>query len=206
MRKNMVKKTTKLPSKVVKYLEAKGIDHEILEHRTVYTAMDAAATMRRKLGEIAKSLFVKANKDYYVVVLSADRNVDFKRLGKVIGRETGQKAVTVKIPGEKIMENVLKVRAGTMSAFGGLHKLPVIADKGLARAKKAVFSAGSFNHSAEMLVRDFVALENAVLGDFGKKKNIKIPKKAMAKPKAKKKSTAAQKTAKKEVKSKRSKK
>jgi len=180
-------KRTKLPPKLVKYLEDRGVKHEILEHRTVFTAMDAAATMRKKMNEIAKALFIKANKDYYLVVLPADYNIDFKKLEKTIGKQTDQKAVTVKIPGEKIMENVLKVRAGTMSAFGGLHKLPVVMDKGLSRAKKAVFSAGSFNHSVEMLVRDFVALENAALGDFGKKKKIKTPKKTKPGTKPKKK-------------------
>jgi Ala-tRNA(Pro) deacylase len=196
----MTKPKTKLPPKLVKYLEERGVKHEILEHRTVYTALDVAATMRRKLNEIAKSLFIKANKDYYVVVLPADRNIDFNKLSKVIGKQTGQKAVTVKIPGEKIMENVLKVKAGTMSAFGGLHKLPVVMDKGLSRVKKAVFSAGSFNHSVEMLVRDFVALENAALGDFGKKKKIKPP--ARTRPGTKPKKTnrpAIKKTAKKKA-------
>ena len=43
---------TKLPAKLVKYLEKHGIKHEILEHKTVYTAFDAAATMNKKLSEI----------------------------------------------------------------------------------------------------------------------------------------------------------
>ena len=167
-------KKTKLPAKLEEYLKKAGVKHNILEHRTVYTAMDAAATMKKKMGEIAKSLLVQADKDYFLVLLPADYNLDFKKLGKCLGAQTGKKIKTVKIPGEKVMADALKIKAGTMSAFGKLYKLPVIADKALMKAKKAVFSTGSFNHSVEMAVKDFVKLENAVLGSFGIKKKIKI--------------------------------
>ena len=178
-------KKTKLSPKLVKYLEKAGVKHEILEHRTVYTAIDAAATMKKKLNEIAKSLLVKADRDFYLVVLPADYNLDFKKLGKCITTRTGRPIKTVKIPNEKIMVEKLNIKAGAMSAFGGLHKLPVVMDKGLAKAKKAVFSSGSFNHSVEMAVKDFVKLENALLGQFGIKKKVKIQ--AITKPKRTKK-------------------
>lgn len=183
MAKKKTKKTTKLPVKVVKYLEKAGVNHKVLEHKTVYTAFDAAATMQRKMGEIAKSLLVKADKDYYIVLLPADYNLDFKKLGKCIGIQTGKEVKVVKIPGEKIMEELLKIKAGAMSAFGGIHKLPVIMDKGLSKVKKAVFSSGSFNHSVEMAVKDFIKLENSILGSFGIKKKVKIVK--ASKPKKK---------------------
>lgn len=183
----------RLPPKLVKYLEEAGIKHDILEHRTVYTAIDAAATMKRKLNEVAKSLLVKADKDYYLVLLPADYNLDFKKLGKCIGIQTGQKVKVVKIPGEKVMSELLKIKAGALSAFGGLHKLPVIADKGLTKARKAIFSSGSFNHSVEMAVKDFVKLENAVLGSFGIKKKVKMQKTVKPKKIVKKKSTAKKK-------------
>ena len=49
-------KKQKMPAKMVKYLDKCGVKHEILEHRTVYTAIDAAATMKKKVNEIVKSL------------------------------------------------------------------------------------------------------------------------------------------------------
>lgn len=160
----------KFPLKLVKYLEDHGVGHKILEHKTVYTAFDTAATLKRKVGEIAKSLLVKADKDYYLALLPADQNLDFKKLGKCIGAQTKKPVKVVKIPGEKIMEELLKVKSGAMSAFGGFHKLPVYLDKGLAKAKKAVFAGGSHNHSVEMLVKDFIKIEKAALGSFGVKR------------------------------------
>lgn len=170
------KKKTKLPVKLVKYLEKAGVKHEILEHKTVYTAFDVAATMKKRLNEIAKSLLIKADKDYYLIILSADNNLNFDKLGKLIGKQTGKTIKAIKIPGEKIIEKALKVKAGALSAFGGLHKAPVIMDKGLSKVKKAIFSSGSLNHSVEMAVKDFVKMENAILGSFGIKKKVKIVK------------------------------
>jgi prolyl-tRNA editing enzyme YbaK/EbsC (Cys-tRNA(Pro) deacylase) len=183
----------KLPAKLVKYLEKAGVNHDILEHKTVYTALDAAATMKKKMGEIAKSLLVKADQDYFLVLLPADYNLDFCKLGKCLGAQTGKTIKVVKIPGEKMVEDALKIKAGALSAFGQLHKLPVFMDKGLAKAKKAIFSSGSLNHSVEMAVNDFAKLENAVLGNFGIKKKIKVQK--VVKPKNKK--VAVKKTVKK---------
>ncbi len=172
----MVKKK-KIPKKVLDHLKKSGIDHEILEHKTVYTAVDAALTMRKKLEEIAKSLLVKADKDYFLVLLPANYNLDLEKLKKVISKSHQKDIKIVKIPGEKIVENTLKVKAGTISAFGSLYKIPVIVEKKLEKLKKGIFSAGSFNHSVELIVNDFIKLEKAISGSFAKKKKMKIAKK-----------------------------
>ena len=128
------------------------------------------------MDKIAKSLVVKADKDYFLVLLPADHNLDFEKLKKVISKLKAKEVKTIKIPGEKIMEEALKVKAGTLTAFGKLHKLPVILDKKLEKAKKIVLSSGSLNHSIEMAVKDFIKMEEAVLGNLGVKKKIKKQK------------------------------
>ncbi len=170
-------KKLKFPQKLTKYLAKAKVKYNILEHKTVYTAYDTAATMGKKLNEVVKTLLVAADKDYYLVVLSADHNLDFKKLAREINKTTGKKIKIVKIPGEAVMEKLLKVKAGAMSAFGGLYKLPVVMEKNLVKVKKAVFASGSFNHSVEMAVKDFVKLENAILGSFGVKKKLVLTKK-----------------------------
>lgn len=183
-------KKTKLPPKLIKYLEAAGIKHEILEHRTVYTAIDVAATMKKKLNEIAKSLLVKADRDYYLVLLPADHNLDMEKLKKTIGKARGKEVKALKIPGEKIVESALKTKVMAITAFGKMHKIGMVMDKKLEETKKAIFSAGSSNHSIEMAVKDFIKLEAPILGSFGIKRKIKQIKnmaKKIKKPVAKKK-------------------
>lgn len=180
------RKKIKLPAKTIKYLEAAGIKHELLEHKTVYTAIDAAITMKKKLDEVVKSLLVKADKDYYLVLLPADQNLDMDKLKSALSRSQARQVKVIKIPGEKIARDVLKIKDDAMTAFGNLYKLPIIMENKLAKAKKLVFSAGSYNHSVEMATKDFIKLEKALLASFGVKKKIKIQKsrpKAKAKPK-----------------------
>jgi prolyl-tRNA editing enzyme YbaK/EbsC (Cys-tRNA(Pro) deacylase) len=211
----MVKKVEKKsPLALIKYLEDKGINPKILEHKTVYTAYDVANTLKRKLDEIVKSLLVKADNYYYVVCLPANQNLDFKKIQQAIEGAVGAKVKTIKIPSEKIMIDLLKLRNQGMSAFGGFHDLPVIAEKKLAKLKKAVFSTGSFNHSVEMGAKQFLNLENAVLASFGINKKVSLIKKrpssslkiklgankTMAKKKKAAKKTAKKKTAKKKKK------
>ncbi|MEK7203258.1 MAG: YbaK/EbsC family protein [Patescibacteria group bacterium] len=167
-------KKTKMSAKIVNYLKNVGVKHNVLEHKTVYTASDVATTMRLGLKDIAKTLLVLADKNYYIVLLSAACNLDFKKLIKVINKISDKPVKTIKIPAEKIMESLLKIKAGAMSAFGGAHKLPVIMDKKLAKLKKAIFSSGSFNHSIEMAVKDFIKIEKVILGDFSAKRIKKV--------------------------------
>ena len=187
----------KLPKKVIAYLEKSGVPHDILEHKTVYTAYDVAQTMGKKITDIAKSLLVKADKDYYVVILPADKNVDFDKLGKNIGKVRGKDVKTLKIPGEKIVQDLLKLKNETVSAFGELHKIPVVVDKSFAKLKKAIFSSGGVNHSIEMKVKDYLDLEHAELGNFGVKKSTKNKKTTTTKKKVVKKKTVKKKTTKK---------
>jgi prolyl-tRNA editing enzyme YbaK/EbsC (Cys-tRNA(Pro) deacylase) len=168
------------PQALVKYLESKKIDPKILEHKTVYTAIDAANTLKRKLDEIVKSLLVKADNNYYIVCLPANQNLDFDKIKKAIEKVAGVKIKTIRIPTEEMMKNLLKLRNEGMSAFGGFHELPVIAEKKLEKLKKAVFATGSFNHSVEMRTKDFIKLENAVLASFGINKKVKLINKRSA--------------------------
>jgi len=79
------------------YLTQAGVKHEILEHKTVYTAIDAAKTLKRKMSEVAKSLLVKADRDYYLVLLPADRNLDFEKLRKVVSKEKGKEVKVTRL-------------------------------------------------------------------------------------------------------------
>ena len=183
-------KKRKLPAKTIKYLNQAGIKHDWLEHKTIYTAIDAANTMKKKMDQIAKSLLIKADKDYYMIILPADQNLDIEKLKKVLSKSQQKEIKVVKIPGEKMAREVRKVKNDAISAFGSLYKVPVLMDKKMSKIKKAVFSSDSFNHSVEMAVKDFISLEEAVVDSFGVKKKIKPSpktKKKVAKKATKKK-------------------
>lgn len=171
-------------SKTLKsYLDKNKIDYEELAHKTVYTAYDAAQTLKKELKEIAKNLLIQADKTFVLVIIPADKKLHLEKLKKALG------AKKISIPKEQIMVKVLKIKPGALSSFGKLHKLETIVDKTMLQTKKAVLSAGSFTDSVFMKMKDFVQLEEARLADIAMGGGYKVPKpmkKAMRKVLAKK--------------------
>ncbi|OQA36742.1 MAG: Prolyl-tRNA editing protein ProX [Parcubacteria group bacterium ADurb.Bin326] len=183
-----------IPAKVKKYLDSKGVDYEELAHKTVYTAYDAAQTLKKQLKEIAKTILVEADKTHALVVLPADKKIDMEKLKKALG------AKKISIPNEKVMIKVLKIKPGTLSSFGRLHDLEVVVDKAMLGVKKAVVSTGSFTDSVFIKVKDFVQSEEARLANVAMSGGYKIPKKMKKQMKKVKSAVAKKKAAKKPTK------
>jgi len=172
-----------IPKKVTTYLEKKAVKYEPIVHKKVYTAYDAAQTLKKDLNDIAKSLVIKADKAYILVIVPASMRIDLGKLKKSIG------AKKVSIPKENVMVKVFKVKPGTVTAFGGLHKVETVVDKSFLKTKEAIFAAGSFTDSVRMKVKDFIEMEEAKLESFAKAGGYKLqakPKKVTKKKVAKK--------------------
>ena len=167
-----------IPKKILKHLDEKKIGYELIEHKKVYTAYDAAATMRIPLEKITKWLLVKVGNNYAIAIVAANQNIDLKKLAKVA------KVAKVDLPKENIMKTKFKVTPGAMSAFGSIYQIPVFLDKKIANQKDAIFSAGSFTESLNIKIKDFINAECPVIGIFGVAKKVKPPKSLLKKKKA----------------------
>jgi prolyl-tRNA editing enzyme YbaK/EbsC (Cys-tRNA(Pro) deacylase) len=185
-----------VPKKVKNYLDKQGIDYEEVVHKTVYTAYDAAQTLKKELKDIAKNLLVKADNTYALVVVPADKKLDLNKIKKALG------AKKISIPTEKVMLKVLKIKPGAISSFGKLHKLEMLVDKAMVGTKKAVFSTGSMTDSVLMKVKDYVQMEEAKMADIAMKGGYKIPKAVKKKMTAVKKKISKKKVVKKVTKKK----
>lgn len=149
-----------IPKKIMDYLKENKVDHEVVKHKTVYTAYDLAHTLAEKLNKVAKTLVVKVDKDYRLVVLPAHLKVDLDKLKKAL------KARVVELVPEKTMEKIFKVKNGLVTPFGSLHKAEVLIDKALIKSKDVVVRAGSLTEALRMKAKDLHHLEKATLGDF----------------------------------------
>ncbi len=156
-----------IPKRVTNYLEKLKIKVKPIVHKTVYTAYDAAATMKAKLNEIPKVLHVLADKKRHIIVIvPASYQVDFAKL------KTALKAKKVELASEKVMEKAFKVKAGALTAFGGLYKdAEVLVDRAFARAKRVIAGAGTYTDSLEMKTKDFMKASGGKLGVYGKKRS-----------------------------------
>ncbi|MFH0853458.1 MAG: YbaK/EbsC family protein [bacterium] len=170
-----------IPKKVQTYLNKNNYQYESVEHKTVFTAYDLAQTLNTPLETIAKTLLIKADRDYYLIVISAQSRLDLGRLKKSL------KVKKVSIAKEADMVNKLKVKAGALTAFGKMHGLPVVLDLAFTKAKKVLFGSGSFEESIKMSISTFQKIEQPIMAKIGQKANLKLQARPMKKAKPKKK-------------------
>ena len=167
-----------IPKKVTNYLDDLGAKYEVVPHKPVYTTFDLANTLKEKINKVAKTLLVKADKRYVLVVLPAHFRLDMAKLKKVL------KVKAIELAPEGAMEKVLKVKPGALTPFAGLHKVEPYLDKALLKAEKAIFGAGSFTESLRMKVKDLHKLEKMTVADISQAAKTKV-KKVLAKKKKK---------------------
>ncbi len=196
-------KSQPIPKTVIATLEKNAIPFRLLEHRTVFTAYDLAATLRRAEKQVAKALVVKAGAIVAIAVMSADRRLDTVKLGKTISKATKTAVGEAKILNEKAAMKITNLGDRPTAAFGTLYGLPVVIDELLAKQRTAIFPSGSVNASLEINLKDYMKQEDTFLGSFtvARPAPKKKAKKAVSK-KVKKSSTTSKtkKTAKKVVK------
>lgn len=149
-----------IPSKISNYLKTAKAKVDIIPHKTVYTVYDLSQTTKIKSNAIVKTLLVKADKEYKLVLLAANRRLNIPALQKLLG------AKNIRFAKEGEMAKQFKVKPGAMSAFGSVHKVGVVMDRGLTKTKDALFSAGSFTESLRMKIKDFLKLEDPVMGNI----------------------------------------
>ena len=161
---------------LLKYLDKADIKYEIVPHKKVYTAYDLAQTLGEKLDGIAKTLLVKVelpNVDkrgkHYILVIPASYRANFNKIKKQL------KAKKVEMAVEKTIKK-LKLNPGAITPFGGYHKLELLVDKALLKAKHALVSAGAHTEALRVKVKDLHEQEGATLGQFGDKAKIVLQK------------------------------
>lgn len=163
--KKIIKKEVKiLKNAVTKLLDEAKVKYNLIEHRVVYTAHDVSATTKKKLGEIAKVVLLKVDKDFVLIVLPAGKYVDFSGIKKAL------KAKKISMASEKDIIKHLKTKVGLLHPFGMEYNMKTLLDKSLTKSKKLITSAGSYTHSLEITMKDFEKLVQPLKGVFAKAK------------------------------------
>jgi len=155
-----------IPQKIIKFLEKAKVKYEPIEHRTVYTAYDKAATLRVPAKIVGKTLVIRFDRNVGLVLIPANKNLDKLKFKKIT------KAKSIDFVKEAWMKKNLKgLKVGTVPPFGNLFKLPTFADRGLMKNQKIIVSAGNYNWSIKITLANFKKLvPDLIIGNFGKTK------------------------------------
>jgi len=160
--------------KLEKFLKENKIQYQEVEHKTVYTAYDKAATLRVKEKSIGKTLVIKIDRELALVLIPGNKNFDKVKFKKVFNdwrKKTGQKPVkNVDFATETLMKNNLKgAKVGAIPPFGKMWKLPAFIDKVLGKEKEIILNSGNYNSSIRVKQKEFKKLD-FIQGNFSQAK------------------------------------
>jgi Ala-tRNA(Pro) deacylase len=138
-------------TKLRDFLEQEKVPYSVHSHPEAYTALEIAALEHVKGGMLAKVVIVTADaRELVMVVVPADRRVDFRKVAAVLGTEDLRLAQE-----SEFRDSFPACEVGSMPPFGNLFGLPVLVDELLAENDEIVFNAGTHTLTAKVRFEDF---------------------------------------------------
>jgi Ala-tRNA(Pro) deacylase len=117
---------------------------DVLEHAPVFTSEEAALVRGTSLSSGAKALVCKADDQFVMFVIPADRKLDSKLARKALGIK-GLRFATR----EEVLE-ITGLTPGSIPPFGQLFSLPTWCDAALASEPRINFNAGDHAKSVSL--------------------------------------------------------
>lgn len=133
-------------------LDKNNISYEVKEHEPVYTSEQAAKARGEDIKIGAKALVLKVDDKFVMLVLSAAKKIDNKKLKQ----ELNTKKLRFATP-EEVKEKTGCV-PGSVPPFGNLFGLEVYVDKSLLENEEIAFNAGLHEKSIKMRRQDYLGI------------------------------------------------
>jgi Ala-tRNA(Pro) deacylase len=146
--------------KLVDLLRAEGADFKLLHHEPVTTSAEAAATRGTELRSGAKAMLVKSKTGFVLLVLAADRKVDWKLLAPLVGGKGGRFAT------DDELRAATGLTKGAVPPFGRLFGLRTIYDASLLEVDSVNFNAGTKTDSVTMARDDLIRIGGGEVASF----------------------------------------
>lgn len=159
--------TCNIPKKINEFLKKNTVKFKLINHKTVFTAHDKAATLKVKPSIIAKVLVLRADKELIAAVIAGDKNLDIEKLKKAARAKKIDfiKEATIK-------EKFKNINPGVIPPFGDLWQIKVFADKSLVEQSKIILPSGRYETSLELTPAAFLkANPKIIIDNFSKPRN-----------------------------------
>jgi Ala-tRNA(Pro) deacylase len=143
------------------FLNQRHVAYERLQHPPVFTASRIARILHIPGKEVAKTVLVRVDQDYVLVVLPATHHVDLERVRQQLG------AQHVELAREQEMAQLFPdCETGAIPPFGSLYHLTTLVDESLTDDEEIVFEAQNHHEAIRLAYRDFVEQEHPCIGHF----------------------------------------
>lgn len=105
-------------------------------------------------------MIVKADKGYYMFVLSAAKKLDSKKAKAIL------KSKNLRFATEDELMEITSCKPGAIPPFGNLFGLQMFVDESLLSQDIINFNAGRNDTSIEMKLKDYLEIVEPIIDDF----------------------------------------
>lgn len=145
---------------LVTLLRAEAVEFRLTHHDAVTTSAEAAAVRGAELRSGAKAMLVKARTGFVLVVLAADRKVNWKLLTPLVGGRGARFAT------DQELREATGLSKGAVPPLGLLFGLRTIYDRSLLEVETVNFNAGTRTDSITMARDDLIRIGGGELAEF----------------------------------------
>ena len=139
-----------LSERLRSFLDAHHAEYTVTNHPKAFTAREVAMAEHLPAREVAKTVVLFGDGEYHVLVIPANRLVDFQELWPALGLVQARLATE-----DELRQLFPDSELGAMPPFGGLYGLPVYLDSNLAAAPAICFNAGTHREVIHMTTAEF---------------------------------------------------
>jgi Ala-tRNA(Pro) deacylase len=132
------------------HLDHSGVAYTHTVHPLAYTAREVAAAEHLPAQEVAKVVVFLAESGYRMVVLAANKIVDFEELRAMLGFSHARLATE-----RELSQLFPDCDLGAMPPFGNLYGMPVYLDSSLLADAQIAFNAGTHRDVVRVALGDF---------------------------------------------------
>jgi Ala-tRNA(Pro) deacylase len=147
---------------ILALLDNNHVPYRLTEHEPVRTSEEAARLRGVALKTGAKAMIIRGKDEYYLLVLPADKHIDWRRMRAILHMSN------LRFATEEEAENVTHVKMGSVPPFGNILGLPTYFDEGLFENEVVNFNPGSITHSMAMKSADLRAIVSPIVASFAR--------------------------------------
>jgi Ala-tRNA(Pro) deacylase len=151
-------------SDLLKYLNLTGVHYQVISHVPAFSAHSVALAAHIPDSELAKTLLLRADEQYWMAVLRGDHHLN----QKLVKHALEAKHVSLATE-EELSVFFPDCEVGAMPPFGKLYALPVVVDKSLAEDEDIVFNACTHSQSVKMKFADYEHLVRPITAEIAQR-------------------------------------
>ncbi len=139
-----------LTDRLRRFLDSTHAEYSLSAHPNAVTAREVAVAAHLPAREVAKSVVVFGDGEYHMIVLPANRLLDFREVRLALGLSQVRLATE-----DEISKLFPDCELGAMPPVGSLYGLPVYLDSMLAAEDVIAFNGGTHQEVVTMRTTEF---------------------------------------------------